>query len=76
MTNSTVMTRTGNEVMNLEEINNIEDKEARLKLLEAYVLEIRREQRAEDEIVSDDAMNASRDEAFGMMSRFGKPEAE
>ena len=62
--------------MNLTEINDIEDKEARLKLLEAFVEEIRQEQRNEDEIVADEKMNASRDEAFGMMSRFGKPGGE
>jgi hypothetical protein len=60
--------------MTLEEINEIEDKDARLKLLVAYITARLQSQHDEEERVADDEMNASRDEAFGMMSRYGKPE--
>ena len=60
--------------MTLEEINNVEDKEERLILLETYIQRIIKDRRDEDELAADDDINASRDEAFGMMSRFGKPQ--
>jgi len=59
--------------MTLEEINDIEDRAVRLKLLRDYVRLILQDQRDEDELAADEDMNASRDEAHGMMSRFGKP---
>jgi len=59
--------------MTLEEINDIEDKALRLKLLRDYVRLTLQDQRDEDELVADEDLNASRDEAHGMMSRFGKP---
>jgi hypothetical protein len=59
--------------MTLAEINAIEDKTERLKLLESFIEQLLREQRDDDELRADANMNASRDEAFGMMSRFGKP---
>lgn len=59
--------------MTLEEINNVEDKAARLKLLKAYFDRLLQEQRDEDEIEAEEEMNATRDEAHGMMSRYGKP---
>lgn len=61
--------------MTLEEINEIEDRDARLKLLVAYITARLQSQHDEEERVADDEMNASRDEAFGMMSRYGKPES-
>lgn len=62
--------------MTLEEINNVEDKNVRLRLLKDYVRTALQDQRDKDEIIADEDMNASRDEAHGMMSRFGKPGAE
>ena len=59
--------------MTLEEINDIEDKAVRLNLLRDYVRLTLQGQRDEDELEADEEMNASRDEAHGMMSRFGKP---
>jgi len=59
--------------MTLEEINDIEDKAVRLNLLRDYVRLTLQDQRDEDEVAADEEMNASRDEAHGMMSRFGKP---
>ena len=59
--------------MTLEEINNVEDKDARLRLLTAYFDRAVQEQRDEDEIEADEDRNATRDEAHGMMSRYGKP---
>jgi len=59
--------------MTLEEINEIEDKSERLRLLTEFVEQILQAQRDKAEITADDEMNASRDEAHGMMSRFGKP---
>jgi len=59
--------------MTLEEINDIEDKVVRLNLLRDYVRLTLQGQRDEDELEADEEMNASRDEAHGMMSRFGKP---
>ena len=62
--------------MMLEEINDIEDKAVRLNLLRDYVRLTLQDQRDEDEVAADEEMNASRDEAHGMMSRFGKPESD
>jgi hypothetical protein len=62
--------------MTLEEINDIEDKAVRLNLLRDYVRLTLQGQRDEDELEADEEMNASRDEAHGMMSRFGKPESD
>lgn len=59
--------------MTLEEINEVEDKALRLKLLREYVRLALQEQRDEDELVADEELNATRDDAHGMMSRFGKP---
>ncbi len=59
--------------MTIEEINNIDDKEVRLRLLREHISGILQDQRDEDEFKSDENMNATRDEAHGMMSRFGKP---
>ena len=59
--------------MTLEEINDIEDKVVRLNLLRDYVRLTLQGQRDEDELEAVEEMNASRDEAHGMMSRFGKP---
>ena len=59
--------------MTLEEINDIEDKVVRLNLLRDYVRLTLQGQRDEAELEADEEMNASRDEAHGMMSRFGKP---
>ena len=60
--------------MKLEEINEIEDKAERLRLLTEFVEQILETQRGRDEMAADEEMNATRDEAHGMMSRFGKPE--
>ena len=62
--------------MTLEEINNVEDKVVRLRLLKEYIRRMLQDQRDMDEIAADEDMNASRDEAHGMMSRFGKPGSE
>ena len=59
--------------MTLEQINNIEDKETRLKLLKEYIDQLARERADAEEVKADEQMNASRDETGGMMSRFGKP---
>lgn len=59
--------------MTLDEINEVEDKAERLRLLTAFVEQILESQRAKAEVAADDEINASRDEAHGMMSRFGKP---
>ena len=59
--------------MTLEEINEIEDKAERLRLLTEFVEQILQAQSDKAEITADDEMNASRDEAHGMMSRYGKP---
>lgn len=59
--------------MTLEEINDVEDKVVRLRLLKEYMQRMLQNQRDKDEITADEDMNASRDEAHGMMSRFGKP---
>lgn len=62
--------------MTLAEINEIEDKTVRLRLLEDYIQRLLQDQREDAELAADDDMNASRDEAFGMMSRFGKPKSD
>ena len=62
--------------MTLEEINDIEDNAVRLNLLRDYVRLTLQGQRDEAELEADEEMNASRDEAHGMMSRFGKPESD
>ena len=59
--------------MKLEEINEIEDKAERLRLLIEFVEQVLETQRRTDEIAADEEMNATRDEAHGMMSRYGKP---
>ena len=59
--------------MTLEEINNVEDKTVRLRLLNEYIGRILQERRDEDELNDDNELNATRDETHGMMSRFGKP---
>lgn len=59
--------------MKLEEINEIEDKAERLRLLTEFVEQIMEAQQIKDELAVDEEMNATRDEAHGMMSRFGKP---
>lgn len=59
--------------MTLEEINEVDDKAVRLKLLRDYIRLALQDQRDEDELEADDEMNATRDDAHGMMSRFGKP---
>jgi hypothetical protein len=60
----------------LEEINNVEDKTVRLRLLNEYIGRILQERRDEDELNDDNELNATRDETHGMMSRFGKPTGE
>lgn len=62
--------------MNLEEINEVEDKAERLRLLTEFVEQILNAQQVKDELAADEEMNATRDEAHGMMSRFGKPGAD
>ncbi|HEX6125688.1 MAG TPA: hypothetical protein VFZ23_10000 [Pyrinomonadaceae bacterium] len=62
--------------MTLEEINDVDDKALRLRLLQEYMRRILQDQRDEDELTADEEMNATRDYAHGMMSRFGKPETE
>lgn len=62
--------------MTIEEINNVEDKSERLKLLNEYIRHLLQRQRDEDEFANDEDLNATRDEAHGMMSRFGKPRDE
>jgi hypothetical protein len=59
--------------MKLEEINEIEDKSERLRLLTEFVEQVLETQRGKAEIAADEEMNATRDEAHGMMSRYGKP---
>lgn len=59
--------------MTLEEINNVEDRAVRLRLLNEYIDERLQDQRDNDEIDADEERNATRDEAHGMMSRYGKP---
>jgi len=59
--------------MTLEEINDIEDKDTRLRLMKAYIDQLAQEQTDTDELKADEQMNATRDESGGMMSRFGKP---
>ena len=63
-------------LMTLEQINDIEDKAERLRLLNDYIARVIQETHDADEIVADEQMNASRDEAHGMMSRFGGPGSE
>ena len=62
--------------MTLEEINNVEDKDVRLRMLNEYIDRIVQEQRDDHEVDSDEELNATRDEAHGMMSRYGKPAPE
>ena len=57
--------------MTLEQINDVEDKAERLRLLNDYIARVIQETHDADEIAADEQMNASRDEAHGMMSRFG-----
>ena len=59
--------------MKLEEINEVEDKAERLRLLTEFFDRIVHAQQYKDELADDEEMNATRDEAHGMMSRFGKP---
>jgi len=59
--------------MTLEEINDIEDKDTRLKLLKEYIDQLTQERTDAEEVKADEQMNASRDETGGMMSRYGKP---
>ena len=59
--------------MTLEEINDIDDKDTRLKLLKQYIDQLTQERTDAEEVKADEQMNASRDETGGMMSRFGKP---
>jgi hypothetical protein len=59
--------------MTLEEINDIDDKDARLKLLKEYIDQLTQERTDAEEVKADEQMNASRDETGGMMSRYGKP---
>ena len=59
--------------MKLEEINEVEDKAERLRLLTEFFEQIVQAQQYKDELASDEEMTATRDEAHGMMSRFGKP---
>lgn len=59
--------------MRLEEINEVEDKVERLRLLTEFFEQILNAQQTKDELAADEEMNATRDEAHGMMSRFGKP---
>ena len=62
--------------MTLEEINDVEDKTVRLRLLKEHMELILQNQRDQDELAADEEMNTMRDEAFGMMSRYGKPGSE
>jgi len=59
--------------MTLEEINAIDDKDTRLKLLKQYIDQLTQERTDAEEVKADEQMNASRDETGGMMSRYGKP---
>ena len=59
--------------MKLEEINEVEDKAERLRLLTEFFEQIMQTQQIKAELTADEEMNATRDEAHGMMSRFGKP---
>jgi hypothetical protein len=59
--------------MTLEEINNVEDRAVRLRLLNEHIGRLLQDQRDKDEIDADGERNATRDEAHGMMSRYGKP---
>lgn len=59
--------------MTLEEINEIDDKVLRLNLLNEYIVRALQSERDAVEIAGDDQRGATRDDAFGMMSRFGKP---
>ena len=59
--------------MKLEEINEVDNKAERLRLLREFFEQILQAQRYKDELASDEEMTATRDEAHGMMSRFGKP---
>ena len=59
--------------MTLEEINDIEEKDTRLKLLKEYIDHLAQERTDAEEVKADEQMNATRDESGGMMSRFGKP---
>jgi hypothetical protein len=59
--------------MTLEEINDIDDKDTRLKLLKQYIDQLTQERTDAEEVKADEQMNASRDETGGMMSRYGKP---
>lgn len=61
------------EFTTLEQINEIEDKVLRLELLNDFVRDRLQNQRDAAELIADEEMNASRDDAHGMMSRFGKP---
>lgn len=63
-------------LMTLEQINDVEDKAGRLRLLNDYIARVIQETHDADEIAADEQMNASRDEAHGMMSRFGGPDSE
>ena len=59
--------------MTLEEINDIDDKDTRLKLLKQYIDQLTQDRTDAEEVKADEQMNASRDETGGMMSRYGKP---
>lgn len=59
--------------MTLEEINEVEDKAERLRLLTRFVEQILQSQRDKDELAFDEEISATRDETHGMMSRYGKP---
>ena len=59
--------------MTLEEINEIEDKDTRLKLLREYLAEHLERQSVTDNAVRDEEIDRSRDEAGGMMSNQEKP---
>ena len=57
----------------LEEINETEDKDVRLRLLQEYIAERLKTQSNTDNAANDDEISRSRDYAGGMMSKFGKP---
>ena len=59
--------------MTLEEINEVADKAARLNLLREFIDRLMQDRTDSDELEADEQRNASRDDAGGMMSRFGKP---
>lgn len=60
-------------MMTLEQINDIEDKETRLKLLRGFMTEGLEHQSKTDSAVQDEEIGRSRDEAGGMMSNQEKP---